>query len=313
MRKSILLFIAACLLPQMGNAQMGSATPTFEQRKEAVVQILKQNVANGLPGAAIAFSSANGDWSYSEGMANLETHEPLTNAHLHYLQSVSKMYMAVAIMKLSEEGKIGLNDNINKYLESIGALRGRNITVKMLLNHTSGIVDYAHDQRFCAFVMQDLGKTFTQQDCVNYVKNQPLNFAPGTDYAYSNTNYVLLSMIADKVTGDHVKYMSRELFKPLGLTQTVYLTKHNWKSLPIVDTYWDVLNIEKPINNTNIQKVNVASMRGDDGIVSSTNDAVRFMKALVQGKILKPETMNQMQEWVVKDGNNRYGARAYLL
>ncbi|MCF6132318.1 serine hydrolase domain-containing protein [Flavobacterium wongokense] len=307
--KIITVFIASLFsFSQLGFAQ--GTQKTFETRKADVIEILKKNVANGLPGAAISFSSPQGDWTYSEGYANLENKQPLTNDNLHYLQSVSKLYMAVAILKLSEEGKIKLSDDISKYLDpkQAGLLTTRGITVKMLLNHTSGIPEYATKPKFVTFVLEHPLQTFDVWNCVYMVKNEPLDFAPGTQYAYSNTNYTLLSLIADKITGNHVKYLEKVIFKPLGLTQTHYLTAANYRKIEgIADSYWDVLNIEKPANITNIQKVNVASLRGDDGIVCATSDAVKFMKGLVQGKILKPETLALMQQFVSKDGRKRYG------
>ncbi len=149
---------------------------------------------------------------------------------------------------------------------------------------------------------------FTVRECISYIKEEHLNFSPGSDYSYSNTNYALLSLIADKITGDHVKYINKEILEPLQLKETFYLTKQNYKHIPnIVDSYWDVLNIEKPVNISEIQKVNVSSLRGDDGIVCSTQDAIKFLRGIVEGKLLKQETLALMQDWVMKDGHKKYG------
>ncbi len=305
------MLFAASLVSITTNAQSKTGSKTFAERKAKVIEILKQNVANGLPGAAIAYySKENSVWVHSEGCSDMENNENLKDSDLHYLQSVSKLYMAVTILKLSEEGKINLDATIGSYLDkkTLGELQTKGITVKMLLNHTSGIREYANNPEFVKFVLENATTPFHAQRCVDIVKDEPLDFKPGSDYSYSNTNYTILSLIADKITGNHVKYMEKNIFKKLDLQNTIYLTKSNYSSVPgIVNSYWDVLNVEKPVNITKLQKVNVASLRGDDGIVCTTTDAIKFMKGLVEGKILKPETLAMMQHWVTKDGQKRYG------
>ncbi len=311
MKNLILLLATACIAIIKGQAQNSESAQNFEDRKAHVIEILKKNVDNGMPGAAIAFySKKQGEWLHSEGYSNIEKEELLKDSQMHYLQSVSKLYMATAIFKLAEDLELNIYDDISMHLDkkTIGQLASKGITIKMLLNHTSGIKDYATEPEFVSFVIANPSKPFKVRKCINIIKDLPLNFEPGTDYAYSNTNYTLLSMIADKITGDHVRYMQKKIFEPIGLINTVYLTKENYKSTTnIVDSYWDVLNIEKPANITAIQKVNVASLRGDDGIVCTTADAIKFMKALMEGKILQLKTVEYMQEWVVKDNQKRYG------
>lgn len=311
MKNLFFLTAIASLVSSFGIAQKSADEIPFSDRQKNAIEVLKQSVANGLPGVAIAYSDArNGEWVFATGYSNVEKKQMLTNSNLHYLQSVSKLYMAVEILKLAEEKRLNIYDPISKYLtkKQLGGLASENISIKMLLGHTSGIRDYASDPQYAAFIMKNLNRHFTSQDCIDHVKNLPLDFAPGSDYAYSNTNYVLLAMIADVITGDHVAYLKKTIFEPLKLKETHCLTKKNYREVPnIADSYWDVLNNGKPVNITDIQKINVSSMRGDDGIVCSTRDAVAFMKALVEGRIVKPETLQYMEKWTVKDGQKRYG------
>ncbi len=163
MKTRIFSAITACLLTVYNHAQTANDSVTFAERKAKVIEILQKNVDNGLPGVAVSFYSAKeGNWAHSEGYSNIERKVPLKNSDLHYLQSVTKTYMAVAILKLMEEKQLDLNDDISKYLGagSIGSLAKKGITVKMLLNHTSGIQDYATNPEFMAFVMSDVIQTF---------------------------------------------------------------------------------------------------------------------------------------------------------
>ena len=134
-------------------------------------------------------------------------------------------------------------------------------------------------------------------------------FEPGTKHSYSNTNYLLLAMIADVITGDHAKYMVEKIFKPLGLNHTFYRSSNGYLNYPdLTDSYWDVLNSGRPANITPLQKANVAMLKGDDGIVCTTTDAIKFLKGLVEHKLLHDSTFALMQHWVNDDkGNPIYG------
>ncbi|MEK6154478.1 serine hydrolase domain-containing protein [Flavobacteriaceae bacterium 3-367] len=282
-------------------------------KAQAVQEVLKKHIELGIPGLAITvYSAQTGFWSHTEGWANLENKTPLTSEHLFYLQSTSKTYMAVAILKLYEMGKLDLDDMISRYLppERAKSISGSNkISIRMLLNHTSGLPEYNSDPILVSRILHHPLETLSVWELLQPVLNKELEFEPGSRYRYRNTNYTLLSLIADTLTGDHVAFVQKEIIETLGLTGTRYLTRANYQEpIPLVDAYWDVLLESKPTNVSGIQRANVASMKGDDGLVASTLDAVRFMKGLVEGKLLKPETLALMQQWVHdEEGKKKYG------
>ncbi|MEM8848094.1 MAG: serine hydrolase domain-containing protein [Bacteroidota bacterium] len=284
-----------------------------EEKKEAVKTVLQKYIDIGIPGLALTVYNADtGFWSHAAGYSNMENKEPLTNEHLFYLQSVSKTYMAVQILQLYEKKKLDLNDPITKYLSYDWLMDKEGIdkvTIKMLLNQTSGIPEYSTDPILVSKIIQNPKKVLTVEELLSHIKGKDMDFPPGTKYAYRNSNYELLSLIADKITGDHVAYMEKHIFKKLGLESTHYLSTENISDdLNIVDAYWDVLLIGSPANISKIQRANVSSMKGDDGMVTSTKDAVLFLKGLVSGKLLKPNTLEMMQEFVLNDkGEKRYG------
>lgn len=283
------------------------------ERQEKVKAVLKKYTAMGIPGLALTvYNKDIGFWSTAEGWSNMEEKKPLTPEHLFYLQSVSKTYMAVVILQLYEKGKLKLDDPITQHL-NYPWLKDKEgvekITVKMLLNHTSGLPEYNTDPILVSKIIHNPLKVLSVEDLLSHIGDEPLEFDPGSKYTYRNTNYELLSLIADAITGDHVAYMEKHIFKKLGLDATEYLSKSNYQDpLNITDAYWDVLLVGLPANVSKIQRANVASMKGDDGLVASTKDAVLFMKGLVSGKLLKPKTLEQMQEFVLnEEGNKRYG------
>jgi D-alanyl-D-alanine carboxypeptidase len=282
-------------------------------KAEAIEGIMHRYTREGLPGTAIAiYSETEGWWEKAAGFSNVEKKTSMQPTHLQYLQSVSKTYMAVAILQLYEQGKLKLDAPMNQYLPakySKYLKETEKITVRMLLNHTSGIPDYATHPEFVAFVIQHPLQIFSANDQLKPLSKVPLNFEPGSKYAYSNTNYLLLALIADAITGDHAAFISKNIFVPLRLKQTFYRNGVRYLKHPnLVNSYWDVLNTGEPANISTMQRTNVASMIGDDGIVCTPTEAVLFLKGLMEGKLLSASTMREMQNWVKDEtGNNRYG------
>ncbi|WP_158594648.1 serine hydrolase domain-containing protein [Ulvibacterium marinum] len=283
------------------------------EKQEAVKSVLKKYVDLGIPGLSLAvYNEQIGLWSHAEGLANLENQTPLTTEHLHYLQSISKTYMAVVILQLYEKGKLKLQDPIVQYLDYpwLKPIKGVDkITIKMLLNHTSGLPEYSTDPLLVSRIIQDPLTVLNVSEMLSYISGKSLDFEPGSKYAYRNTNFGLLSLIADKITGDHVAYMEKELFEKLNLKSTHILSKDNIDlNLHLVDAYWDVLLEGIPTNISKLQRANVSSMKGDDGLVASSEDAILFLRGLISGKLLTPKTLEIMQEWVLsEEGERKYG------
>ena len=309
--KKMFIVLAVLLLI---NFRTEAQSSNFPAEKEAAIKALfDKYLEMGIPGLAVSvYSESTGLWSYAAGYANLENKIPLTEQHIHYLQSVSKTYMAVAILKLYEKGKIDLDATIDNYLDApfVHSIEGaKKVTVRMLLNHTSGLPEYSTEPRLVSKIIHDPNTVLTVEEMLHYIEDLPMDFEPGSHYKYRNTNYEVLSLIADKITGDHVAYINKIIIDKLNLEDTYYLTATNYQdNIKLVDSYWDILLEGIPVNVSGMQKANVASMKGDDGLVASTQDAVLFLKGLAEGKLLKGKTLEMMQQWVTdEDGNKRYG------
>ncbi len=310
MRKTVLTVLFSLLISIQLIAQKASFPP---EKEVALKALFEKYLDMGIPGLAMSvYSESTGMWSYADGYANKEEQLALTAEHLHYLQSVSKTYMAVAILKLYEQGKIELDSTIDNYLNIplIRTIRRADkVTVRMLLNHTSGLPEYNTEPRLVSKIIQNPKTVLSVEEMMHYIEDLSMDFDPGTQYDYCNTNYELLSLIVDQITGNHVAYINKVIIDKLKLRNTIYLTKDNYQNdLNLVDSYWDVLLSGIPVNISEMQKANVASMKGDDGLVATTEDAVLFLKGLAEGKLLKPKTLEMMQEWVSdEEGNRRYG------
>lgn len=273
---------------------------------------LDELVQKGVPGVVLAVQSDEGFWATAKGYARIEDKTPMQLCHLQYLQSISKTYMAVAVLKLHEEGKIDLDEPITKYLPQqyqhyiSGAER---VTVRMLLNHTSGIPEYNFQPAYVSYLLQHPNHYFQPEDYLKYIDGKNLIFTPGSKHVYTNTNYVILSMVADAISGDHAKFINEIIFKPLGLVNTFYRNDPGYLKYPeIVNSYWDRYSDGILENVSQLQRMNVSTLVGDDGIVTTPVDAIKFLQGLAEGKLLADSTMKQMKTWVNNDkGEAIYG------
>jgi D-alanyl-D-alanine carboxypeptidase len=298
---------------QNENAGLNISINDHYAKADSLKAIMKRYAEAGLPGVAMAvYSEKDGWWAGAEGYANIEKKKAMQNSNLQYLQSVSKSYMAVAIMQLKEQGKIELDASIAKYLPAKYAAYIKNtgsITVRMLLNHTSGIPEYSVEPSFVSYVIQHPLQKLSTDFVIGAIAGKEPMFAPGAKHYYVNTNYELLAVIADVITGDHAAYIAKNIFQKLGLTNTFYRNDPGYlHHKMLTDSYWDVLNTGKPANISAAQQANVSSYIGDDGIVCTPIDAVKFLKGLTEGKLVSAASLKEMQEWTNDDeGKPIYG------
>ncbi len=290
--------------------------PAFP-KAAALQAVLDKYTAAGIPGISIAvYNEDLGWWLGDSGYARIESKTPMTPCHLHYLQSISKTYMATAILQLAERGKLKLDDPISRYLPAKYSRfipHAEDISINMLLNHTSGVPEYNSHPLLVAKVLLNPTRILKIEESLECLAGEPAQFSPGARHSYTNTNYLLLALVADAITGDHAKFISENIFKPLGLCHTFYRNEKDYLSYPeLVDSYWDVLNTGRPANISPLQRSNVASLIGDDGIVCTPADAVLFLKGLLEGKLVSRNLLELMQQWVKNSkGEPTYGLGLY--
>jgi D-alanyl-D-alanine carboxypeptidase len=270
------------------------------EKRAKIQSLLDSYTAKGIPGLSLAVKNNTDEWTNASGFAQVESQTLLTTGHLMFAQSVSKTYMATAIMLLKEQNKIHLDSTIQAYLPArllSWIPQTGKITVRMLLNHTSGLHDYAYDSEYVNFLINEQKTVISPETILAFAFAKPSRHAPGEKYEYSNTNYVLLALIADHLTGDHRKFIQTSIHARLGLRNTYY-KEENYLNSPLVpDTYIDFAENGELKNVTGLQKLNVQSMIGDDGHVATPLDYVRFMEALFKGRLLKKETLAEMMSY----------------
>jgi CubicO group peptidase (beta-lactamase class C family) len=204
---------------------LGTATRTASAQRTAfgdIDRFVAQEMARQhIPGIAVGIYT-NGKIALVKGygLANVELDVPVKPATIFQSGSVGKQFTSAAIMMLVEEGKIGLDDSLPKYFPDAPAT-WRGITIRQLLSHTSGLADYASDSLTKPGGPINLRADYTEDQLVQVIETLPIEFAPGEDWAYCNSNYLLLGAVIRKVTGKfYGDVLQERIFKPLGMTRT---------------------------------------------------------------------------------------------
>jgi CubicO group peptidase (beta-lactamase class C family) len=231
---------------------------TFGQLPDSTVKkidaIFSEYDRTNSPGCALAILK-DGKIIYKRGygMANMEYNIAISPTSIFHIASISKQFSAAALIKLSLDGKLSLQDDIRKYIPEVPDF-GHTITINNLIHHTSGIRDQWDLQGLAGWRDDDL---ITEQDIVEMLKRQKdLNFLPGEEYLYCNTGFTLAGILVKKVTGVSLRdYADSVFFKPLGMINTHFHSDHSeitpnrtsayykddkgkWKiSIPVFDNY----------------------------------------------------------------------------
>jgi D-alanyl-D-alanine carboxypeptidase len=228
MKTAIRLLLALVLLStaRAAAAQL-SFTPDLKAKVEAAVHDVIART--GVPSASVGIVVA-GHVVFTEafGRARLDPPEAATPDMLYAVGSISKQFTAACILLLQEEGKLGVDDPVGKYFPEL--TRANEVTIRNILSHTSGYRDYAPQD----YTIPAWTKSTTAQAIVHEWATMPLDFDPGTQYQYSNTNFNIAGLIVEKVAGEPFwSFLSRRILKPLGMTRTVDLDVDHDKVRPI--------------------------------------------------------------------------------
>lgn len=234
------------------------------------------------------------------GVADLEWNQPVDASTVFGIGSITKQFTAASIMKLVEEGKLGLEDPLSQFLPEFET-GGHTVTIRQLLNHTSGIPEYATLEYWQKTSRLDL----SQGEVINLITGVPLDFEPGTSWRYSNTNYRLLGMVIEKLRKRPLGDVLRdEFFTPLGLNHT-----HAWSDAIIphrAEGYWFDVDAQTLVNGDTMGS---AGAGGQGGLLSTAGDLIRWQIALTNGRAVSPGVFQQMITSTAKigHGETEYG------
>ena len=283
---SLVCLFVTCLFSCKNTSHIN--TKTFEEF------VYNMNEKGFTTGNILVYKNGEIIYQNSDGLRTIDPKEPLTLNSQFRLASVSKQFTAMSIMKLKEAGKLDYNQTVKSILPEFPYA---NITVRHLLHHISGLTDY---ERLIAenWKPKDLTKTYIlgNDEIIKefYRVNPKLDFQPGERWEYSNTGYLFLASIVEKVSGKHFReYLKETIFEPLDMNNTV-LYKYQIDSDPAMPNrvfgYETALNeVDLVLNDYNI----VNDVRGDGGIYSTLNDLYKWNQALVNNTIIPKSFLDE--------------------
>ncbi len=223
------------------------------------------------------------------GLANIELGVAANPETVFQLGSIGKQFTATAILLLAEQNKLALDDSITKYFPA-APRSWQQITIRNLLNHTSGLADYTDDKFIRPGGLIDLRAELTDDEILRRFEQLPFEFKPGEKWQYSNTGYAILGFLIHRVSGEsYGDFLSARIFKPLGMSATrvisesdivpnraagYQLVKNEIKNQDWVAPHWNTL--------------------GDGALYSTALDMAKWDAALTAGTVLKPASYAQM-------------------
>lgn len=287
-----------------------AATPATDAGHDATRRAVEAAVKDGVPGVTLTAKDAHGSWSTTAGVGNLRTGEPRSAQDRYRAGSITKTFVATVLLQLEAEGRLSLDDKVEKWLP--GAVRGnghdgRAITLRQLLNHTSGVFNYTRDDTF--------GRTYflkdgffkhrydrkTPADLLAIAMSHKPDFEPGTSWSYSNTNYLLAALVIEKATGhSYGAEIRRRVIDPLHLAATSVPGTRVTVPHPSSRAYSKLA--ESTTGPTyDVTTLNPALAYGSGEMISDSADLVRFYRALLGGRLLPPHQLKEMKTTVKAD------------
>ncbi len=238
------------------------------------------------------------------GLASKEFKYPNTLSTKFIIGSINKMFTATAIMQLIEQNKLALDDLVSNVLPGVLSEEiARKIKIRHLLTHTSGLGDFL----FTPEMNQKSRENFrTIADYLPLLKDDTLFFEPGSQWSYSNTGYLLLGAIVEKLSGmPYEDFIARNIYKPSGMNSSYFPELDN-VNVGLADTYEkDYLSGQPVFHNTRYYQVIKGTPAG--GGFSTCPDLLNFMQALNQEKLLKPASVKAMQSAKPEMNSPDYG------
>lgn len=293
---------AGAAAPPSASATASAASTTFRLDRKALRDGLEAFHQAGMYGAYSSVRDGSEQWRGAAGVADTDTGRPMRPDYEHRIGSITKTFTSVAVLQQVAKGRIDLDAPIGDYLpELVRGERGRKVTVRMLLNHTSGIADYIVP----AFpeLVTDPGQALDEgrfrelapEDLVRLgLAAEPA--APRGTHSYANTNYVIAGLLLKKATGqDPESYITRNVIRKAGLRHT-YFPRSARISGPHAKMYESFYGTIEPARDYSVYDMSWAGTAG--AMVSTMNDLNDFYRRLLGGKLLGAAELREMKTTV---------------
>lgn len=268
--------------------------------EQEIGALLTELYPNNEPGVSTIL--AKGDeilYRNGHGMANLEHNISISPDMVFRLGSLTKQMTTASIMMLAEEGLLQVDDSIARYFPDYPA-HGYTITLRHLMTHTSGIIDFLAIEEFSDIEKEDI----TAMDVVEFFQNQPMNFAPGEAYSYTNSGYVMLGAIIEQLSGQSYEdFVQERIFTPLGMDNTYH---GDFKRI-IPNRVIGYAMGPDGYENSSYLSMSIPGAAG--AIISNVDDLLTWNTALFEGEVVSLESLEEMTTpFVLNNGElSNYG------
>lgn len=262
---------------------------------------LNDVVAAGVPGVIVRVTDPHqAARNYAAGVGDLATSIPLRPTARYRVGSITKTFVATIVLQLVGEGRLRLDEPVAERLPGLLSNRPP-ITVRQLLNHTSGLPDYIEDPQLFAGIVQN--RVWKPQELVAMADKRPQVFAPGSAWRYSNTNYIVAGLLIQAVTGRSLaRELQRRIFSPLRLDHTSFPVATGRLAGYYAHGYISTETAPTPDGQPlDVTGYNPSHAWAAGAIVSNAEDLSHFYKALMSGRLLSQPLLREMKKTVAED------------
>jgi CubicO group peptidase (beta-lactamase class C family) len=282
-----LLATSGMALSACGNA---GANDPGDKAAAAVDEVFADLTKPGSPGCALGvYRDGAIIYARGYGLANLEENVPITPASVFDIGSTSKQFTAASILLLEKRGKLSVNNDVRKYIPELPDY-GQKITIRHLLNHTSGLRDYLTLMELAGI---NTDSVTSDDDALALITRQnALNFAPGSDWLYSNTGFFLLSLIVKRISGTTLREFAAEnIFSPLGMSHTQFRDDHT-SVVPNRAMAYD----PKKLSDGYVLSVSYFEQTGDGAVHTTVEDLQKWDENFFTARIGGKDFLKEIQE-----------------
>jgi D-alanyl-D-alanine carboxypeptidase len=263
---------------------VGDGTPGRTARFQ---RALDQVVAAGVPGAVMLVRDSDWTIRLASGYGNLKPRTPMRAGDRFRVGSITKAFVATVVLELVDERKLSLEDTVERWLPRV-VPNGKRITVRRLLNHTSGLFNYTEDPDFVAAAVRDPLRVWRPREIVAIATSHKPYFAPGAGWRYADTNYYVLGLVVEAATRRPLaSELRHRIFAPLGLRATSF---DNAARIAGRHAHGYFL---RPLEDVSVGSPSVEWAAG--ALVSNVDDLAAFFRALLGKQLLPPHLLQAME------------------
>ncbi|MCM2391975.1 serine hydrolase domain-containing protein [Streptomyces albipurpureus] len=308
----------ALIAPAAASPSLSTTTTTTTAARPAshghdrTQQAIEALVREGVPGVVAQTRDRQGAWSGTAGVGDLRTGKSRSAQDRYRVGSITKTFVATVLLQLEAEGRLDLDDSVHRWLPGVvsgNGHDGRRITVRQLLNHTSGVYNYTDDPGFVRRVFGDgffqhRYDTWQPRRLVDIALRHKPYFAPGADWHYSNTNYVLAGLVIEKATGrPYGSEIERRILRPLKLRATSVPGTDHRVPQPASRGYSKLSEDPTATKIHDVTELNPSAAYAAGEMISDSGDLQRFYRALLKGALLPPKQQKALTDTVPIDPN----------